>query len=62
MGFEKGKGLGKQSQGITEPVEASKQKGRRGLGLEMKGFEAADIDWDFEKETVSVWSIVHYTT
>jgi len=54
MGFEKGKGLGKQSQGITEPVEASKQKGRRGLGLEVKGFEAADIDWDFEKETVSV--------
>lgn len=33
MGFKPGKGLGKFEHGRVEPVEASTQKGRRGLGL-----------------------------
>lgn len=32
MGFKPGKGLGKFEHGRTQPVEASAQKGRRGLG------------------------------
>lgn len=32
MGFKPGKGLGKFEHGRTQPVEASTQKGRRGLG------------------------------
>lgn len=33
MGFKPGRGLGKREDGRVEPVEASTQKGRRGLGL-----------------------------
>ena len=59
MGFIEGEGLGKQGQGITEPVKASLQKGRRGLGLQLKGFEPADVNWDFEKEKVSDYLFDH---
>lgn len=33
MGFKLGKGLGKFEHGRVEPIEASSQRGRRGLGL-----------------------------
>ncbi|VDQ00742.1 unnamed protein product [Trichobilharzia regenti] len=33
MGWEPGKGLGKNNSGITAPIKASTQKGKRGLGL-----------------------------
>lgn len=53
MGYKKGKGLGKHEQGRVEIVEASKHRGRRGLGLLIPGLEAADDkDWDFETEEV----------
>jgi cap1 methyltransferase len=53
MGFEEGKGLGKHGQGRTEIIEASKQRGRRGLGLHIDGFEPTDdIVWNSELEEV----------
>ncbi|CAH8849224.1 unnamed protein product [Trichobilharzia szidati] len=33
MGWEPGKGLGKDNSGITAPIKASTHKGKRGLGL-----------------------------
>ncbi|KAI8436864.1 hypothetical protein MSG28_010316 [Choristoneura fumiferana] len=47
MGFKPGKGLGKFEHGRTEPVEASTQKGRRGLGLKSStvGSVPRDFKW-----------------
>lgn len=46
MGFREGEGLGKFGQGRKDIVETSKQKGRRGLGLILKGFEKElNINW-----------------
>ncbi len=53
MGHKAGTGLGKHSQGRVNIVEASKQRGQRGLGHVVKSFEPADVQWDFDKETVS---------
>ncbi|XP_028580218.2 cap-specific mRNA (nucleoside-2'-O-)-methyltransferase 1 [Podarcis muralis] len=51
MGFREGEGLGKYGQGRQEIVEASKQKGRRGLGLTLKGFDGeVNINWQDEPE------------
>jgi hypothetical protein len=46
MGYKEGKGLGKAGQGRVEPVEISKQKGRRGLGMIIKGLEEETVHWD----------------
>ncbi|XP_040286721.1 cap-specific mRNA (nucleoside-2'-O-)-methyltransferase 1 [Bufo bufo] len=46
MGFREGEGLGKYGQGRKEIVEASNQRGRRGLGLILQGFERdLNINW-----------------
>ncbi|XP_036269454.1 cap-specific mRNA (nucleoside-2'-O-)-methyltransferase 1 isoform X3 [Pipistrellus kuhlii] len=51
MGFREGEGLGKYSQGRKDIVEASNQKGRRGLGLTLQGFEQElNVDWRDEPE------------
>lgn len=41
MGFEVGKGLGKNKQGITTPVEAVKRKGTK-AGIAFHGTERSD--------------------
>lgn len=51
MGFKKGEGLGKFGQGRKEIVEASTQRGRRGLGLTLEGFEGdLNVEWKDEAE------------
>ncbi|XP_067884484.1 cap-specific mRNA (nucleoside-2'-O-)-methyltransferase 1 isoform X2 [Heterodontus francisci] len=51
MGYREGEGLGKFGQGRKEIVEASMQRGRRGLGLKLKGFDGdLDVDWQEEIE------------
>ena len=53
MGHKEGKGLGKHSQGRANIVETSNQRGRRGLGHQVTGFEQSnDVSWNFEKEQV----------
>uniref|UniRef100_A0A3Q3IKW6 Cap-specific mRNA (nucleoside-2'-O-)-methyltransferase 1 n=1 Tax=Monopterus albus TaxID=43700 RepID=A0A3Q3IKW6_MONAL len=55
MGFREGEGLGKFSQGRKEIVETSTQRGRRGLGLTLQGFQGElNIDWEDEPEPSAV--------
>lgn len=59
MGFREGEGLGKFGQGRKEIVEASTQRGRRGLGLTLQGFQGElNVDWRDEPEVRS--SVIFY--
>lgn len=60
MGYQEGKGLGKNEQGRVEIVEASKQRGRRGLGLHIKGLEMPNIEWNPDEETVSAEETIEW--
>lgn len=55
MGFREGEGLGKFGQGRKEIIEASTQRGRRGLGLTLQGFQGElNVDWQDEPEPSAV--------
>ncbi|XP_076612888.1 cap-specific mRNA (nucleoside-2'-O-)-methyltransferase 1 [Chaetodon auriga] len=55
MGFREGEGLGKFGQGRKEIVEASTQRGRRGLGLTLQGFQGElNVDWRDEAEPSAI--------
>lgn len=61
MGFREGEGLGKYGQGRKEIVETSTQRGRRGLGLTLKGFQGdLNIDWQDEPEPSAVESVTWF--
>lgn len=55
MGFREGEGLGKFGQGRKEIVEASTQRGRRGLGLTLQGFQGElSVNWRDEPEVSKI--------
>ncbi|KAL3872951.1 hypothetical protein ACJMK2_036120 [Sinanodonta woodiana] len=55
MGHKEGMGLGKFGQGRVGIVEASTQRGRRGLGLHIPGLEPSkDVDWDPAEEEIDL--------
>lgn len=61
MGFREGEGLGKYGQGRKDIVEASSQKGRRGFGLTLKGFDGElNIDWQDEPEVSTLCFKSHF--
>jgi hypothetical protein len=60
MGHRPGKGLGLKGQGITAPVEPSKQRGRRGLGLIIEGLEDGRVEWDPSLEHIEIHEKVQW--
>ena len=60
MGYGGG-GLGKTGQGRVEPVGLSSQRGRRGLGLVLKGLETDQtITWNPDDETIVVEEVARW--
>ncbi|XP_060876031.1 cap-specific mRNA (nucleoside-2'-O-)-methyltransferase 1 isoform X2 [Metopolophium dirhodum] len=50
-GYKEGEGLGKNAQGLVNPVQLPTQKGRRGLGFASREpRESFVLDWDPEQE------------
>lgn len=64
MGYRKDTGLGRLGQGRVAPIEASQQRGRRGLGLRLDDLDKAAVKWDPAIEEISVpervdWLVNH---
>lgn len=60
MGFKGESGLGKLGQGRLEPVEASTQKGRRGLGLRLDGLDMSAENWSPDMEVLTLREPVNW--
>lgn len=58
MGYEDGTGLGKDSRGRVDIIEASKQKGHRGLGHKPEAIIPSNRDWNFSSEDISLTEAV----
>ena len=59
MGWEKGKGLGKEKQGNTEPIPVVKRKTNLGLGAEKGKSKWADQWWEsLFNDTVKNFKVV----
>lgn len=54
MGYRKDTGLGRLGQGRVEPIEASQQRGRRGLGMRLDDLDQAAVKWDPSIENLQI--------
>ena len=58
MGYEAGRGLGREGQGIIEPIKESSQRNRAGLGAaRITELEAADVQWEQEEVCLCVCAL-----
>ncbi|XP_031559372.1 cap-specific mRNA (nucleoside-2'-O-)-methyltransferase 1-like [Actinia tenebrosa] len=51
MGYKAGEGLGKRGQGMSDILDTTMRRGRRGLGFEIEGFDEVKTPW-IEDEVV----------
>ncbi|XP_050440326.1 cap-specific mRNA (nucleoside-2'-O-)-methyltransferase 1 isoform X2 [Adelges cooleyi] len=62
IGYKEGEGLGKNAQGLVNPVQLPTQKGRRGLGFSSQApREAFVLDWNAEmKESTEILKVTEW--